>query len=68
MYCSGIQIINPKKINDITEKSDNFYGVWKQLIAKKQLYCSNIYPKKWYAVDNLSQLEEINKLKKQKIL
>ncbi|MBK21611.1 MAG: nucleotidyl transferase [Flavobacteriales bacterium] len=68
MYCSGIQILNPKKINTITEKSDNFYGVWKQLIAQKQLYCSNIYPKKWYAVDNLIQLEEINKLKEKKAI
>jgi len=66
MYCSGIQILNPKKINTITKKSDNFYGVWKQLIAQKQLYCSNIYPKKWYAVDNLIQLEEINKLNEKK--
>ena len=66
MYCSGIQILNPKKINTMTKKSDNFYGVWKQLIAQKQLYCSNIYPKKWYAVDNLIQLEEINKLNEKK--
>lgn len=64
MYCSGIQILNPKKINDITQPADNFYQVWMQLIEKGQLYCSNIYPKQWYAVDTVNQLEAINKLHK----
>ena len=67
MYCSGIQILNPKKINDLTKVSDNFYGVWKQLIEQKQLYCSNAYPKQWYAVDNMDQLKEINNLKRRKL-
>lgn len=62
MYCSGIQILNPKKVNDLTEKADNFYNVWMQLIQKGQLYCSNIYPKQWYAVDTVIQLDAINKL------
>lgn len=64
MYCSGIQVLNPKKINDITQPADNFYQVWMQLIEKGQLYCSNIYPKQWYAVDTVNQLEAINKLHK----
>ena len=64
MYCSGIQILNPKKINEITQPADNFYNVWMQLIELKQLYCSNIYPKQWYAVDTVNQLEAINKLHK----
>jgi NDP-sugar pyrophosphorylase family protein len=64
MYCSGIQILNPKKINDITKPADNFYNVWMQLIEQNQLYCSNIYPKQWYAVDTVNQLEAINKLHK----
>ena len=61
MYCSGIQVLNPKKINDLTEPSDNFYDVWSQLISKQQLYCSNIYPDKWFAVDTVEQLDRINK-------
>ncbi len=64
MYCSGIQILNPKKINELTQPADNFYNVWMQLIELKQLYCSNIYPKQWYAVDTVNQLEAINKLHK----
>ena len=64
MYCSGIQILNPKKINELTNPVDNFYYVWQQLMEQGQLYCSNVYPKKWYAVDNLKQLKEINELNK----
>ncbi len=64
MYCSGIQILNPKKINELTKPADNFYNVWMQLIELNQLYCSNIYPKQWYAVDTVNQLEAINKLHK----
>lgn len=64
MYCLGIQILNPKKINELTQPADNFYNVWMQLIELKQLYCSNIYPKQWYAVDTVNQLEAINKLHK----
>jgi hypothetical protein len=28
IYGSGIQILNPKKINDSTEKAADFYAVW----------------------------------------
>jgi len=31
-YCSGLQIINPYKVNQLTQKSENFYDVWKQLM------------------------------------
>ena len=62
LYCSGIQILNPRKINELTETSDNFYSVWNQLIEQGQLYCSKVYPKEWYAVDTISQLNAINQL------
>ena len=32
--CSGIQILNPKIINNITLKCENFSEVWNQLIVK----------------------------------
>lgn len=62
IYCSGIQILNPYKVNQITEKVDDFYKVWSQLIEQKQLYCSDIKPEKWYTVDTPIQLKNINKL------
>ena len=61
IYCSGIQLLNPAKINRITENVENFYDLWKKLIIKKQLYCSNMLPKKWYAIDNLDQLNTIDR-------
>lgn len=60
IYCSGIQVLNPKKVNDICSASDDFYSVWEQLIKVNQLYTSNIYPKKWFTVDTLEQLATLN--------
>lgn len=60
IYCSGIQILNPAKINSLMDPCDNFYNLWQSLINKGELYCSNIYPDKWLAVDTLEQLEMAN--------
>lgn len=60
-YCSGIQILNPHKINQFIEPVDDFYGVWNQLIARRQVFTSAIYPKSWFAVDTFDQLCELNK-------
>lgn len=58
-YCSGIQVLNPALINRLTSPQENFYGVWEQLISKRQVYCSSVYPKRWFAVDTLEQLSSI---------
>lgn len=63
IYCSGIQILNPAKINSLMEPCDNFYNLWQSLINKGELYCSNIYPDKWLAVDTMEQLEMANQSK-----
>lgn len=63
IYCTGIQIINPKKINKKIKNCNNFQVLWKKLIAINELYVSNIYPKKWFTVDNLENYKEIKKLK-----
>ena len=63
IYCSGIQILNPKKINQMMKKKNNFYKVWKILIKKKKLMVSDIMPKKWFAVDTKTQLKNLRKLK-----
>lgn len=60
MYCSGIQILNPKKINETTEACEDFYAVWQQLIAKHQLMMCSVYPKKWFTVDTIEQLAFLN--------
>jgi NDP-sugar pyrophosphorylase family protein len=59
-YCSGIQILNPVKINRLTSPAEDFYSVWDQLIAQRQVYSSAIYPTRWFAVDTFDQLSSIN--------
>jgi len=59
-YCSGIQVINPKKILANTPMLADFNQVWQHLIDAHQMYCSEIYPKSWFTVDTLEQLSELN--------
>jgi NDP-sugar pyrophosphorylase family protein len=59
IYCSGIQVLNPAKINRLIKAADNFYEVWAQLMAIGQLYCSRTYPSKWFVVDTLEQLQRL---------
>ena len=60
LYCSGIQILNPAKINKLAESAEDFYPLWDTLIQKKKLYCSEIRPKKWFTIDDLDQLNRVN--------
>lgn len=60
IYCSGIQIINPSKVNVLTKESENFNEVWKQLIIKKEVICAKDTLAKWTSIDYLNQLNEVN--------
>jgi NDP-sugar pyrophosphorylase family protein len=59
-YCSGIQVVNPARINSLTGPLDNFYDVWRQLIALREVRASALYPRRWFAVDTLEQLNSLN--------
>lgn len=59
LYCSGIQVVHPRKINAMMAQASNFYEVWRNLIARRALYCSDIYPRKWFAVDTMDQLASL---------
>ena len=61
IYCSGIQIVNPYKINKIINETQDFNILWKKLILKKKLIVSDIAPKKWFTIDNLKQLKSFRK-------
>jgi len=63
IYCSGIQIVNPYKINKIVNKTEDFNILWKKLILKKKLIVSDVTPKKWFTIDNLKQLTTFRKKK-----
>ena len=62
VYCSGIQVLNPCAVSRLTTQrdNDNFYNIWDQLIAQKQLFSSRIYPTKWIAIDTVSQLSKFD--------
>ena len=56
IYASGIQIINPHRVNKLTKAEDNFNNVWKQLISLKQLYLLDVKPSAWQAYDNIKDV------------
>ena len=58
-YCSGIQIVNPRKINRMTKATEEFSDVWSQLIRQRQVLCSNIHPTRWFTVDTAEQLNRV---------
>lgn len=57
IYCSGIQILNPYKINKIVKNTTDFNQVWAKLIKKKKLKVSDVLPKNWFTIDNPYQLK-----------
>ena len=62
LYASGIQILNPYKLNKFGKKK-NFNELWSSLIQKKQLYISQQVIRNWYSidtVDNLNYFKENN--------
>ncbi|HTB30973.1 MAG TPA: NDP-sugar synthase, partial [Bacteroidia bacterium] len=58
IYCSGIQVMNPAKVNRLTDPTESFYEVWNQLLAKNELFCSTMHPERWLAIDTVEQLHE----------
>ena len=61
IYCTGIQVLNPKKINQKIKPTSDFNVLWKRLMKIKQLYVSDIEPKKWYTVDNIENYKNLKK-------
>ena len=62
IYCTGIQILNPKNINKVIKKTDDFNILWRRLIKIKQLYVSNILPEKWFTVDSSENYKKLKKM------
>ena len=58
-YCSGIQIINPKKLNNLLENKNNFYDVWNFLIETKNIKISDLIPTTWSSYDDIKQINKI---------
>jgi NDP-sugar pyrophosphorylase family protein len=58
---SGVQILNPGKINEITKSTQDFNNLWQQLIDLKEIKCSKRLLDSWYSVDDLAQLRQAKK-------
>jgi len=59
-YCSGIQVLNPVRINQLTSDHGNFTEVWRQLIQRRLLRVSTVKPQRWFSVDTVADLLRVN--------
>lgn len=57
LQASGVQIINPAKVNQYSQPFDNFYDVWNYLIGQKLLYVTDTMVKSWSAYDRITDLK-----------
>ncbi len=55
-YCSGVQVLNPRKVHELTDDDGDFDHLWRQLIDAGSLYCSRVYPDRWISLDTIEQL------------
>jgi NDP-sugar pyrophosphorylase family protein len=60
LYCSGIQVIHPARVNALASGEGDFYRVWSDLIARRELRVSSVCPKKWFSVDTMKDLQELS--------
>ena len=56
-YGSGIQVLNPARVAELTSGRGDFGHIWSELIDQRQMYVSRVQPEKWYSVDTLDHLE-----------
>lgn len=60
-FSSGIQVINPKKLNNIlfNDKTEieHCEQLWLKLIEKELMYHSQIYPHSWYSINSIPELD-----------
>jgi NDP-sugar pyrophosphorylase family protein len=55
-YCSGIQIVNPVKVRELTSAVEDFNDLWGQLIISRELRVASVYPDRWFSADTADQL------------
>jgi len=66
LYCSGIQVLNPRTVVALTEETEDFGSVWEQLLAHGAMRMSRVYPQSWYSVDTLDQLATLSPTSKER--
>src|SRR3954471_8587527 len=55
-YCSGIQVLNPRRVQHFAPNDGDFNLVWSQLITSRQLFVSSVRPTRWFSVDTIDDL------------
>ena len=55
-YCSGIQVVWPARIRELAPEEGDFSTVWAQLMARRELKASRIYPHPWMSIDTIDAL------------
>jgi len=58
-YCSGIQVLNPRRVRELTVEVEDFNDVWRQLSSRRALCVSRVYPDRWFTVNTIEQLERL---------
>lgn len=67
VYCSGIQVLNPYRINQVLRKSFDFNLIWSELIEMNEVFYSNVYPHAWYSINTYDQFTKFDKLRLNKL-
>ena len=55
-YASGIQVLNPTRVVELSEPQEDFHDVWEALRTQGQLMASDVYPRPWRGFDTVGQL------------
>lgn len=56
-YASGIQILNPARVAELSGRAEDFGQIWQSLIEKRALYVSSVKPRRWFSCDTLEHLD-----------
>lgn len=60
LFASGIQVLNPKRINNLLNESssnhETFETLWNELLYDRALFHCNIYPHSWYTINTEDEL------------
>lgn len=56
-YASGIQILNPARVAELSDRAEDFGRIWQALIAQRALYVSSVRPRRWFSCDTVEHLD-----------
>jgi len=57
-YASGIQILNPALVAELSGRAEDFSHIWQALIDRRALHVSSVKPKRWFSCDTVDHLNQ----------